>query len=78
MSIPPLEELRQRFKNFRVFHKFSLRKAESLIGISNAFLSQFQNGKNISYENAVKLDTWMRTTGEPKLCAQCFGRGYVK
>lgn len=55
-------KLAARFKKWRKKKGFTLRDLEASTGLSNAFLSQFENGKsNISYENAKLLIRLMRT-----------------
>lgn len=49
------KELGKLFKYFRTKKKLTLREVEKLTGISNAFISQFENGANISYDYYCKL-----------------------
>ena len=55
ISLPPLEL--PDFKKLRKDCKLTLRKVEELTGISNAYLSQLENGivNNPSYKVAVTL-----------------------
>lgn len=50
------EVLAEQFKQWRRETKISLRDLEPIVGLSNAFLNQFENGKvGIDYENALKI-----------------------
>lgn len=71
------DKLRNRVKAFRRAHDFTLRTLAEAVGLSNAFISQFENGKTeISYENALKLDSYMVEVGEPAKCEHCDGGGW--
>ncbi len=47
--------LRRKFKAWRKRKRLTLRDVEKLSGMSNPFLSQFEHGAGIGFDNGIKL-----------------------
>jgi len=70
-------KLGDRLRLTRSAMGLSLRELENVIGINNSTLCRVESNKPLVYETGKRIEEWLTSVGEPDLCKECQGKGYV-